>query len=262
MQTFPIGSDAIIKIPFVNDAGAPVTPTALSYVVRDELGDVVVQMTDIADLAGTSTTITVPAASHEAEGGYSVELFVTDDNGTYIREVVYGIVATQRLVYLKNSLQTYTQAIYRTRDLQNLDAFLANDKETQCVALIESFRRLTLMNYTIPWPEYPDVQSLLMPEWVSGLSPRMWPLMTADLYERYPVDFRNALADAQVIEASAVLTTDGVNEKMRMGLLAWTVGESKMMFKSGVRPLEGHVSSATMKRLQGWLNNRITLNRV
>jgi hypothetical protein len=114
----------------------------------------------------------------------------------------------------------------------------------------------------ISWPEFPDMQSVLFPEYTSGLSPRMWPMMTPDLYERYPVQFRDAMMDAQIIEANQVLAGDVIGDKMRSGLLAWTVGESKMMFRSGVGPLQGRLSRDTMNRLTGWLNNRVTLTRL
>ena len=52
-----------------------------------------------------------------------------------------------------------------------------------------------------------------------------------------------------------------MDDVIRNGLMAWTVGESKMMFKPGVRPLKGQVSRETMNYLKGWLNSNYTLTR-
>jgi hypothetical protein len=69
------------------------------------------------------------------------------------------------------------------------------------------------------------------------------------------------MRNAQVTEANAILKGDKLNDKIKAGLLAWTVGESKMMFKPGLRPLAGTVSRDTYNCLKGYMNTTYSLTR-
>lgn len=261
MQTFPVGTDAILSVPYAKEDGTAVTPTAVSYSVLDGDGNILEGPLAIAGPFGSATDITVPAIYNATTGARSILLNMTTASGTVLAETVFGIVSQTSLVFLKNSLQTYSQAMFTANGLLNIDSFAAADKGTQTLALIEGFRRLTLMNYVIPWPEVVDVMNYLYPRYAWEITPRMWPMMTAELYARYPVEFQAAMQKAQVAEANAILTTDPIGDYARAGLLAWTVGESKMMLKSGLAPFRGTLDKATMKYLQGWVDNRYTLTR-
>lgn len=117
------------------------------------------------------------------------------------------------------------------------------------------------MNFIIPYPEIVDVQSIYAPEYYAEISPRMWPLMTTALYSRYPTVFTTALCKAQVCEANVILTGDPIGDKIRSGLFSEKVGESSMMFRSGLGPLKTVVDRKTLEYLSGFTNNRITTTR-
>jgi hypothetical protein len=113
----------------------------------------------------------------------------------------------------------------------------------------------------IPWPELLDMQSRIAPHYKADITPRMWPLMTEDLFAQYPEAFREALKRAQVVEANQILTGDGYASRRKAGLMSESVGESSMMFKAGVRPLDLGISREALDYLTGFLNNRITTTR-
>lgn len=262
MKTFPVGTDAVVELPFWDNDGNPVTPTGLSYRVVNGVGEIIAGPTTISDLTGTSTEITVPAATFTAPGGYALELSIAVGTQTFFQEEIIGITPVVRLEFLKNTFQSRAAALYVGNSIPNLVYWLGAEKADQEVALMEAFRRITLLNFHIPWPELIDMQSRIAPNYQSHITPRMWPLMTPDAFAVYPQNFRDALNKAQVIEANAILTADPTTERRRSGVFSEKIGESSIMFKSGVRPLdEDQISRPALNVLARFLNNRITLTR-
>ena len=262
MNVYPINSAVALTIPLVDYNGDPVTPAMLSYTLFDQAGAVLVGPTSLSFTSGdTDATVVIPSQFNTSEGPRVLELTIDTASAIFISEQVYAITPSQRLVFLQNSFQTYAQALYIARDMLNLDAWSAASPDLQRTAMIASFGRLKLLNYVIPYPEIVDVQSIYAPEYYAEISPRMWPLMTTALYSRYPFVFTNALCKGQVSEANAILTGDPIGDKIRSGLFSEKVGESSMMFRSGVGPLKTIVSRATLEYLQGFTNNRVTTTR-
>jgi hypothetical protein len=264
MNIYPINSAVAITVPFVDYNGSPVVPAMLSYTLYDQLGAVLTGPTSVAFTSGdTSTTIIIPGNLNTAAGPRVMELTIDTASAIYISEQVYALAPapSQRLVFLQNSFQTHAQALFLARDMLNLDAWSAATPTLQQTAMIASFERLKLMNYVIPYPEIVDVQSIYAPEYYAEISPRMWPLMTAALYSRYPAVFTLALCKGQICEANAILTGDPIGDKIRSGLFSEKIGESSMMFRSGIGPLKTVVSRATLEYLQGFTNNRIMTTR-
>lgn len=263
MLTVPVGTNAVVELPFIDNDGDPVTPTALAYVVKNAEGEQIVPSTPISTLTGTSTTVTVPSGLISAAGGYSIELFITVASGAvFVQEEIFLVKQVARLQFLVNSFQTRAQAAYTASTVPNLISWLGADKEDQEVALMEAYRRLILQNYFIPWPEVLDLQNRIAPRYQSHITPRMWPLMTPTLWEVYPDYFKEALNRAQVIQANFLLTSDPTADRRRGGVFSEKIGESSIMFKSGVRPLdEDTVCRPAMNVLTQFLNTRITTTR-
>ncbi|MCK1543418.1 hypothetical protein IVB12_15990 [Bradyrhizobium sp. 179] len=262
MKTFPVGTDAVVEIAFLDNDGNPVTPTALSYVVKDGEGQEVVALTPIADLTGTSTDITVPNGLIATPGGYSIELFITVADGqVFVQEEVFSVKPTAQLQFLVNTFQTRANALYVASQIPNLTAWMGAGKDDQTTALIESFRRLSLLNYVIPRPEV-DAQDYLDMECAWRLTPRMWPLMTTSVWQEYPAYFKEALNRAQVIQANQLMTFDPMADRRRAGVFSEKIGESSLMFKNGVRPLEEDtVCRPALNVLAQFINNRISITR-
>lgn len=262
MQTFPVGTNAVVEIEFSNNDGDPVTPTALSYTVLNGSGETVRADTPIADLTGTSTIVTVPHALIAAPGGYAIELSITVAGGeVFVQEAVFGVVPQVRLEFLKNTFQSRASALFIANSIPGLSSWAGASRNEQETALIEAFSRITRLNFFIPWPELMDVQNRIAPEYQSHLTPRMWPLMTPSLYAIYPDYFRDALNKAQVAQANFLLTDDPIGDRRRGGLFSEKIGESSIMFKNGVRPLDETVCREAMNYLTQFINTRITLTR-
>jgi hypothetical protein len=262
MKTFPVGTDAIVEVAFLDNDGDPVTPTSLSYVVKDGTGEEIVPLAPISVLTGTSTDITVPNGLISAPGGYSIELFITVASGqVFVQEEVFTVQPTVKLQFLVNTFQSRASALYVASQTPNMIAWMGADKDDQTVALMEAFRRIILLNFFIPWPEVLDLQNRIAPRYQSHLTPRMWPLMTPEIWTIYPDYFKDALNRAQVIQANAILTFDPMGDRRRAGVFSEKIGESSLMFKSGVRPLEDTVSRDAMSVLAQFINTRITLTR-
>lgn len=261
MLSFRIGADAVVELPFWNDDGDPVTPTGLSYRVLDSTGAETVAATTIADLSGTETIITVPSAVLTAPGAYQIELSISVSAQTYIQEAIFTVTPVTRLEILKNTFQSRLNAVYLGTMIPNLTYWIGAEREDQEVALIEAFRRITLLNFYIPWPDAIDVMNRIAPAYQSHITPRMWPLMTSEIWATYPEYFRQAVLNAQVVEANAVLTVDPMKSRREGGLFSEKIGESSIMFKSGVRPLSDGLSRDAMSILSQFIANRITVTR-
>jgi hypothetical protein len=262
MQTFTVGSDAVVHVPFLNSNGDPVTPSAASYQVLDMNDAQVVAPTAIGDVSGTDAVVTVPTTSL-VPGGYTIRLTMTVGSQSISHEELFGVIAVNRLTYLKNTFQTYANAVFVSRDIPNMVYWLGASRDDQTLALIEAFNRLSRFNYWIPWPEIVDMQNRIAPNWVSTLNANMWPLITPENYASYPIEFRTALNRAQVAEANAVLQggDDGYSVRRRAGLMSEKVGESSIMFHAGPRPLDLGVSRQALDFLTQYLNNRLSLTR-
>lgn len=261
MQTVSVGSNAIIEVPFLDDDGTPVTPTGLRYVVLDASGNEVVGETVIGDLTGTSTTITVGSDVLGQVGGYTLELMIDVGAQTYTQEAVFGVTTSQQLQFLVNTFQTRASALFVAQTIPNITAWLGASKDQQNIALINAFERITRLNFYIPWPELIDLQNRIAPNWVAEIGPRMWPLMTPALWAAYPQNFRDAMNKAQVADANEVLTLDPYADRRRAGLMSESIGESSMMFRAGVRPIDLPVGKKAMEYLTMFLSNRTTTTR-
>ena len=264
MLSVPVGDSATLTIPFQDDSGNALNVTAASFVVQDANGNEL-QSGDLGPITGEQATVNLSNTVTGMPGGRVLILNMTTAGGVVGSQTIFIVraAAGARLVMLQNTFQTLAQAAFNAVSLPSTlnSSFLAATTSDQEVALIEACRRMMLLNYYIPWPEYVDVMNYLYPRYAWHITPRMWTQMTVSLYNQYPVAYHAAMQQAQVVEANAVLTGDPLDDQIKQGLLAWTVGESKFMFKPGLRPLKQQVSRDTMNYLKGWVDNRFTLTR-
>lgn len=266
MDLFPVNSTVSITMPIVDLNGNPVVPTGLSYAVLDENYEELVAATSLFGSFTTGDTHAqiVIGPSHNIMSGPRVVLFtVTDAAGNqYVFESYYGLVPVRRLTVLTNTFQSHVSALYLSQSMPSVAGWTAASQADQEMALIEGFTRLIRMNFVIPYPEMVDTQALLDPDYYAEITPRMWPRMTPDLFARYPASFSQALCKAQVAEANHILTGDPIADKIRSGLFSEKVGESSMMFRSGIRPVTLPMCREALEYMTGFLNNRVTLSRI
>jgi hypothetical protein len=261
MDRFAVGAPVTVEITYVDYNGVAVTPTAVSYTLLDETDTVLDGPNVIAGPYTTKATITIAGGFNSPAGARQVELKMTTAAGAEIyADATYEVRAEKRLVALTNSFQTYLQAQMLANSMPRLTGWAAATEDQRIYAMEEAFIRLTRFGYLIRWPAI-DTQNVLTMDVPARITPQMWPLMTADLFDVYPTAFKDALNKAQVTEANAILVGDPVGAKIRAGILAETVGESKMMFRSGIKPLNYGVHRDTFEMLKGYISTRMTLTR-
>ncbi len=265
MNVFQPNSTVSITVPFVDINGSPVVPVGLSYVVLDGDDEELVGATDVF---GSYTpgmveiAVIIPPEAHVMVGPRVLVFTITDADGNEIvSEEVYGINSVRRLVVLENSFQTYTSAAFLALDIPNLEGWTGASKSEQEAAMIEAYSKIKRLNFVVPDGGSIDIQSRLEPTFAYELAPRMWSLMTEDIFYSYPDVFLTALKKAQIAEADQILTGDPIADKIRSGLFSEKVGESSMMFKTGVAPLNLGVSRRAFDYLTGYINHRMVIAR-
>jgi hypothetical protein len=262
MDRFPVGTAVAVEIVYVDYNGDPVTPTAVTYTVTDENGNVITGPTAIAGPYTTQANITITGNFNTPAGARNIELEMTTAIGTSYVNYSYQVRDDNaRLVLLTNTFQSLLQAKLTANDVINIPAWQSASDDVLIGAMAEAYYRLTRFGYLIRWPEYVDTQNIYLQDMHARITPQMWPVMTQLLFSAYPIQFQAALKKAQIVEANAVISPDPIGDKRRAGLLAESVGESKFMFRSGVRPLDMGISVETLKLLKTYLDYRFTLTR-
>lgn len=261
MQRFAVGNAVSLEIAYVDYNGDPVTPTAVSYTISDETDEEIAGPIAIAGPYTDKAVFTVDAAHNAVAGGRLISLKMTTASGDVFVDAVYQLRAEKRLVVLENSFQTYLQAQLLANDMINLVGWEGATEDQRIFALEEAFRRLTEFGYLIRWPEYVDTQNIYLQDMHARITPQMWPVMTAALFEPYPATFRQAIAKAQIIEANAILTSDPIGDKRRAGISMEKVGESTTSFRAGIRPLELGIHRDTLQTIRNYIQFRMTITR-
>jgi hypothetical protein len=262
MDRFAVGTSVALVIAYVDYNGNALSPTAVSYTILDETDAVLAGPFSVAGPLSSEADITIPGNYNATPGGRRIEMKMTTDTGDTFVDAVYEVFnQATRLTLLVNSFQTYLQAQLTANGLPNLVSWSGATEDQRIAAMQAAYFRLTQFAYLIRFPEYVDTQNIYLQDMHAHITPQMWPVMTPVLFAPYPVSFRNALAKAQVIEANAILTADPIGDRRKSGLLAESIGESKMMFRGGVRPLDLGVSRDTLLTIRAYLDLRFTLTR-
>jgi hypothetical protein len=263
MNSFPVGAKVTVSVPFTDYNGTAITPTGVSYSVLDEDDEIVSGPTTVTnpDAPDAWTEIEVPALANASEGSRTVRVALTTALGVFYAETTYLIRAASRLAFLTNSFQTYGRAQLTAADMAGIDAFVTATPAAQSTALIEAYTRLIKFNYLINTPDNIDDQSIYRTTDAYRITPIMWPVMTEEMFVLYPDSFVTALRKAQIAEANEILDDNPITSRLRAGLMSETIGESSMMFRPGIRPLELAASRAALNYLKGYIDYSLTIAR-
>ncbi|CAO3459764.1 hypothetical protein [Azospirillum argentinense] len=264
MKTYPSGSAATVTIPFVDDNGDPVIPTAAAVRVLDEDGGVLLASHALAVAPGdTEAVYTVSGALNTVAAGKTVRVVVvllTTADGAVEVQVPYVVRAGSELVVPRTSFQTYYQAILLAQDMPRMDGWGRAGEAERTAALIEAYDRLTRIGYEVRRPTGLDTLNRLDPGWVEHYRPRDWPLLTPEQFRAADAGWRMALRKAQIVEADIILNGDVIAGRRRAGLMSETIGESSMMFRAG-KPLSLGVSEEALRYLTGFVTLRAMTGR-
>jgi len=288
MNQFPAGTDVTVTIPFVdrNGAALPAAGMALSYTVLDELENVVQTSTDLPapQTSDTGVTVTIPRTANQlagpapnisdgvatgnpiitVDGLREIQLTMTTAAGQFVTKIQYLLKASDAaLVLLQNSFQTYNLSLLTASRLVNLQSWPDAAEGDRINALIQAWLRMTKLGYFVRWPRDPDAQNYL--NWFDSrneiIIPRLWTVMTTQRwYNYYPENFRQAMRDAQVLDADFLLTNDVYQQRRDAGIIRERVGESDIQFRN-VKPLNLGLSKAALARLQGYVDTKYTITR-
>jgi hypothetical protein len=169
---------------------------------------------------------------------------------------------------MRNSFQTYENALIQVAQTPNLVAWNTSDELSRKGALIEAYNRLKQFGYRITWSHDANPQGFLFyrqggfPSYV--ISPNRFASTTAaDWVKNYPASFRERLCKAQILEAENILDTSGqsLSDLRRAGILSETTGESSMMFQAGMKSLDMGLGQRTLRSLSGILEIRHSITR-
>lgn len=264
MKRYAVGGAVKVTIPFLDFEGNPVTATALSYGVRDENGLEIVPLTALAAPAPSDTDvdITIAAPSNASAGARVVLLNIETAEGNFAQEMVYQLVATSAPVIPTESFQSYAQAMLLAASIPNLLGWSAASGADQIAAMREAYSRITQFNLVIPATDL-DGMSYIVTDDLGPfrIPPTLWPVMTLERFMAYDQHFRLNLRKAQVVEADELLRGDTLGEKRRAGLMSESIGESSMMFRAGVRPVERPVSQAAFRYLGRYIEQSVRIGR-
>lgn len=283
MQTFTVDTDVTIAVPFVdaNGAAVPAAGLTLAYQVLDEIGNVLLDVTALPNPSSgdQSVNITVPRAYNLlggprpngvgnpiqiVRGLREIRLLMTTAAGVLVNTNAYMIQVTDSpLVLMQNSFQSYNMALMTGAGLAGLSGWLTAAPGDRVNAMVMAWTRLTSFGYYVRWPRDPDAQNQL--RWLDArneiIIPRIWSLISTDRWlTYYPEVFRQAMRDAQVTEADAILTNDPLQQRRDAGIMMEKIGESTIMFRNRI-PLDLGVSKATLRCVKGFIDYKFTMTR-
>lgn len=260
MQNHAPGADVIVTAHLAGEGGETFLPTQVRWRVLDE-ADAEVRPWAVITLPTPATpvvTVTVPAALNAVPAGATrairrVEFEVQTATGTHLVHQTYLLQASSALVFGVNTFLTYAQAELLTFDfapnyLQGWHQALTNDEREQ--ALSQAFFRIIKLSLRSSFED--DQQRIIYHPWGKSKFEDLSPAQYADLESK----MLRALKRAQLIEASHILTEDGVNAARRDGLMSMTTGESSQFFRPS-KPLELGVCKDAYRELARWINRQV-----
>jgi len=224
MDVFTAGQSVVRILPFKGEQGV-VTPTALSYRILDEVGEEVTPPTPITDFDANAGEyrLTVTAEENTLESGAisgvrKIELTLTSAIGTFRVVDSYIIEASEKLIFGRNSLMTYEQAMLLARQMGQLKGWERADESRRVSALMRAYDNLA--GIAFHW-EFTDGTY-----WDGGLrefEDEDFRTLDPDQLE----DFRKA----QLVQADYHLGGNPIEKNIADGLQSSTVGEVSQFYR-------------------------------
>lgn len=262
MNFYPEGYIVNVTVPFTDLNGTSVTPTAMRAALYDGDDQLIADMGSLAITpADGQREVTILAQLNDLPEGavraarvLRVELDTA--SGTIHKSLTYVIEAEQTVRLLVNSFQGYGAAEVRAMDFVNLTGWAASDETRRRAALVEAYKRLI----QLPMVYYPrDEMGAPITTLPYKLDRDIWLTMTPTAFNALPPHFREALRNAQVLEASEILTGDGLARKQRAGIISETIGESSVTLNKAVANFG--LSTPALAALSGYIDTTVRITR-
>ena len=266
MQNYKPGTSVSLTFSLVDESGAVLAPTSLSWRILDEAESVLQDWTTEPVPDDITVALVVPAlltliTAPATRGIRTVELEVVTDTGTISLSESIMLQGATALAFGVNSFQTYAQALLLSEDFTDdqTPGWTGAQRETREKALIAAYQRILLLPIGM---HFDNSQSLMTVDAVfersfgQSMLRDLSPVQMAALYKPMLDDLRRA----QVIEAEFILNMDPVSQARADGLSSITTGESSQTFRAG-RPLELPVCAKAIAELQRWVRFGARINR-
>lgn len=261
MKFYPADSIVEVQVNFTDLNGNDVTPTAVTAVLYDEEDSEIVDFGSLPlEPEEKSKVIVVPAVfnglDYELRAARILRVNLKTAAGTISRSLSYILEAEQRLQIMTNTFQSYESAMIASLDMVNLTGWSATSEEQRRAALVEAYRRITMipMKYGIR----DDYDKLSFRE-EHFIARDLWEEITPEMFAEFPTHFRKALRRAQLIEANELLQGDAVARKRRSGIVSETIGESSMTIKAD--RVDYGLNPQTMAALTGYVHFNMRVAR-
>jgi hypothetical protein len=277
MQRVLADTSVKVAVSLEGEAG-PLVPTAIRFRLNDESGVVIypevavgdpdpgVGFEILTDVDSERVIFTIPAAAHQLVGKLTalrvLTVLVMAADGTTRLVERYVVTREAILEPLKNSVQTYDQAVLLSLSMPPMSGWEAATDTARQSAMIAAFVRLAQLKYRVRdrYINGIDVHRRLALEPGDSYNIDRLELLTADEWSRLSGRFKESIARAQIAEADVILGGDEIGEQRQLGLFSHSIGEAKYMFRSE-KPLRLPVSEQALRHLRGFVSWSVTIGR-
>jgi hypothetical protein len=261
MQSFLTAQAVSFTIELRDESGLAIDAASIQYRLIDDAEADVIPKTAIASFTPGDPAVTIETtAEHNTlapgspRGIRVIELYVTRVDGVSIKlSREYLIEAEEILTEGLNSFQNYPTALLGSVDIPNLDAWVAATKADRIVAMTTAWRAVGQLRFRYVFDGYQNIIDNTMA--VSDIT-----LASLAEYRAFPVQFKQALRRAQIIEANYLLGGDELDAIRESGVTSMVVGESTNFYRA-TKPLTRPICKAAMKELSKWVVNRQRVTR-
>lgn len=254
--------------------------SSASWSIFDAAGHPVVSDMPLAITQGDlSVAFQVPGAHNQLEDGKKrdlrrVEVTVVTTGGLHVtHDRTWVLIASFELDVPAQSFIPLLEAKLAAIDLIGCDSFLTSNDGARRQALIEASSRIRALPFSwrkvlgIDYDDYDRPQNQLnvvdIP-WGRAGQYRHDRLsftdMTPEDYEGLPEGFVQALQQACLSEAVAILKGDDVAAARDEGLLSESIGETTNMYRTG-RTAQQAISRKSWRLLAQYTDNRVIIRR-
>lgn len=223
MRIFEPNVDVLVSLPFVDDEGVSITPTALDYTIVDEFGVEVVASTNIPVIPTTGeAAITVDGtnntlATDVIRGYRQIILTITTATDSIVVREGYIIELSSSLVLLTNSFQTYEESLLHSRGVI-LEGWEAANEEHRKSALAQGYDRFGGFNW-----QFNFTDGTYQVKTINLLTVAEWDLLDP----RHQHDYRMA----QIVQADYHLGGSTIEKDIDDGLQSSSQGEVSQFYR-------------------------------
>lgn len=264
-----------MTVPLTDSSGNTLTVNAVSYKVTDENGVSVVGLTPLATFVSGDAEVVIATtalqntlAAGVLRGLRAISIVCEMDAGSVELTASYAIGASDPLVVGVNSFQTLSQAEFLSMEIPNTPGWDGATAQQRVAALIEARKRINMLSFNqlnsnVNWgqdslnyvPEGQYTTSYVSNNGMFLFNGNL-ELLRADQFAKLPAKFLDAIRRGQLVEADEILGGDPIQSRRQAGILVDTIGETKMMFKTG-KPLQLPVS----RRALAYMSYFITFSK-